>query len=628
MDGIIPPVNPSPAPQLNLQAAIADAENPQAAVAKLPLNTVLTGLVMGNDKVGNPVIKLGSSEIVLGSPIPLGKNSQIQLKLDSISGSITPEVLTVDGKLPAQQPQQNSNNLGFAEKQPQQFRIISVNPQGTTKLAETAPQQAQQIVRTPDTVSLSTTQISQIKAMVINPSPEIMQGVRTSFAMQENKSVESNKLVSSAPEELKAGSQLSLKVTGSITPPPPQNKEGISGENRTLAKQDWMQKENMGLVNKYTGQQPAETPEELPNPQNPTKQQPQNRNTSPQQYQASSQPELQEEEGSKQPNSPKQALPENARNNFAPEMKMAENGNLKLNALVLDSKPNGEVLAETKLGKLIIDGNPNMASIPRGSVLSLEVEEFLPAQAAEFTEVENEIPLAQLARKWPALNSMLSHINTQGHDSETTSYKLAGSQHELGARLMKFIKAVNNENPEEWIGKELANVLDADDIGSDILGKLKGDFSLLKSILSEPSHNGWQSLLFPVFDGKDLYQARLHIRDLPDQEKEKNKGRGRKSAGTRFVVEVQTTAFGEMQLDGLVRKDPENKHFDLIIRSHNDMDDEMKNDIRNIFITASEITGFRGEVDFTVMREFPLKLFDDLLEQQMRQAPSHKGFEV
>ena len=63
---------------------------------------------------------------------------------------------------------------------------------------------------------------------------------------------------------------------------------------------------------------------------------------------------------------------------------------------------------------------------------------------------------------------------------------------------------------------------------------------------------------------------------------------------TRFVVEVEMSRLGDLQLDGLVR----GKRLDLILRSRAPLPDFMRRDITQIFHEANEITGNRGKIGF------------------------------
>jgi hypothetical protein len=65
---------------------------------------------------------------------------------------------------------------------------------------------------------------------------------------------------------------------------------------------------------------------------------------------------------------------------------------------------------------------------------------------------------------------------------------------------------------------------------------------------------------------------------------------------TRFVLDVGLSRLGRIQLDGLIGE--RDKRLDLIIRSQQPLPGAMRNDIRDIFINAGEITGMKGGLSF------------------------------
>ena len=74
---------------------------------------------------------------------------------------------------------------------------------------------------------------------------------------------------------------------------------------------------------------------------------------------------------------------------------------------------------------------------------------------------------------------------------------------------------------------------------------------------------------------------------------------------------------GELQLDGMVHE--EAKSFDLVIRSHETLDDKIRRDLTGLFVTANEAVGLKGGLTFQVTKKFadpvganePLKLERD-----------------
>ena len=67
-------------------------------------------------------------------------------------------------------------------------------------------------------------------------------------------------------------------------------------------------------------------------------------------------------------------------------------------------------------------------------------------------------------------------------------------------------------------------------------------------------------------------------------------------SGTQFILDVELTLMGRVQLDGIFEED--RKRFDLVIRSQQQMQETVQNDIRAIFKDAQELTGTNGGLRF------------------------------
>ncbi len=97
-------------------------------------------------------------------------------------------------------------------------------------------------------------------------------------------------------------------------------------------------------------------------------------------------------------------------------------------------------------------------------------------------------------------------------------------------------------------------------------------------------------VLIPFQFGDSLDQLRVFMR-FHGQDEE-----GDGESGERFVLDLQLTNLGHMQLDGLIRRT--GRHLDLIVRSEQPLPDEMRGGIREIFRNAAEVTGLDGGVNF------------------------------
>ncbi len=161
---------------------------------------------------------------------------------------------------------------------------------------------------------------------------------------------------------------------------------------------------------------------------------------------------------------------------------------------------------------------------------------------------------------------------------------------------MFFLSALSGGNVARWIGNQAIQALK--NAGRDpLLSRLGQDFGQLGR-LADNEGGDWRLFFIPLHDGDQLQQLRLFLRH----------GWGDRDGGpgqddedqTRFVVEVEMSRLGDLQLDGLVRE----KRLDLILRSRAPLPDFMRRDITQIFHEANEITGNRGSIGFQSSHEW------------------------
>jgi hypothetical protein len=160
----------------------------------------------------------------------------------------------------------------------------------------------------------------------------------------------------------------------------------------------------------------------------------------------------------------------------------------------------------------------------------------------------------------------------------------------LASGLLFFLSALSGGDVNRWIGNQASQALKS--AGRDfLLSRLGQDFGQLGRLAD--NHGGdWRLFFIPLHDGDQLRQLRLFLRHgLQDREGD---GRQNDEDLTRFVVEIEMSRLGDLQLDGLVRE----KRFDLILRSRAPLPDIMRREITQIFHEANEVTGYFGNIGF------------------------------
>jgi hypothetical protein len=171
----------------------------------------------------------------------------------------------------------------------------------------------------------------------------------------------------------------------------------------------------------------------------------------------------------------------------------------------------------------------------------------------------------------------------------------------LTSGLLFFLAALGGD-VGRWLGNQAMQALKS--AGRETLRtRLGQDFGQL-SRLSESPGGDWRLFFIPLLDGDQVQQLRLFLRH--GQQGPGGSGGEEDDEPTRFVVELELSHLGDLQLDGLVR----DKRFDLILRTRAPLPDFMRRDIAQIFQDANGASGYAGNIGFqssTAWRFMPIE---------------------
>jgi len=564
MAGEIPPPQTIPnqfLQQQQLQNHNALIQDSQQSISKLPIGAQIIAQVTGADKNGNLTVRVAGSDLLLSSPIALAKGAALTLRVVGTSDNVAFQLISVDGKLPPTQAQTVTNQL---QQNPQ---ALFLKPVVYNELAKTQIPTGQANPQAQPTLTATTAAITQqavvvsdlsttlVQGIVLKPSPEALKVLRDSISINPN-SNNAEELISKLPASLNSGSKIDFKITDIQQP---QFPSAPAQNPATASTQDKVQTGNQVLKGQDFQRQANE-----------------------------------------------QLLRDTAANNFQPKVSVTENGTLKITAQVVATS-GGQAVVDTALGRVVIANQFDANRVQIGTILSLNIQQFTPEEIAL-----QDATIKDLFTEWPALKALQSAF-TQAGASQNMN-KLSGLDSLFILRLAGFFKAVKENNIDNWLSSELIRNLDPNILDA-IKAKMTGDFANLTRLYHDNANTGWQTVLFPVYDGKDLHQARFFVKDLQDENAQ--------SSGKRFVVELTTGAFGEVQLDGLVRKNAAQNRFDLMVRTSNYLPEDVRTGIAEIFNNAAEITGIKGSVDFATL-DNALRPAGLVLEKQMQ----HQGWQA
>jgi hypothetical protein len=259
-----------------------------------------------------------------------------------------------------------------------------------------------------------------------------------------------------------------------------------------------------------------------------------------------------------------------------------------LRGTVAGSTPQGQPILATKQGMLALNVP---ASLPPGAKVTAALTDLAQAtQAASPTLPAPPGPLGE--RDWPAMRQLMATLAAS--DPALAKSMLATMpqpNRKLTAALGFFLAAMRGGDARGWLGDEASSALDKAG-RRDLLDRLDKDFEGLRREAAEPLPGDWRSYTIPLMDSTGPKPIKLHVHPL--KEDEEGDGRPRGKPGSRFLIDLDLSRFGPMQLDGLVRPN----HFDLILRSHAALPPELRVELIQVFADSVRAVGYSGGLSF------------------------------
>lgn len=263
------------------------------------------------------------------------------------------------------------------------------------------------------------------------------------------------------------------------------------------------------------------------------------------------------------------------------------------------------------------------ANIPPGTTVTLDVlAQAAPradgaggAAGAAPPPPTGTLPFTAGATPWPTLTEALQVL--QRSDPQAAQM-LANTLPDGGPRTvvaaMSFIQSMRSGDIRQWPGDNNLRALErTGPRGANLARTLSGEVAQL-SAQSRETGGEWRTTPLPWNAQGQIEKINLITRreDSKDEDDDKNDKKG--GNGLRFLLDLELSQLGALQLDGMVHEDT--KGFDMMIRSHEKLDDEIRRDLTGLFIAANQAVGLTGSLTFQVTPKFadpigssePLKL--------------------
>jgi hypothetical protein len=270
-------------------------------------------------------------------------------------------------------------------------------------------------------------------------------------------------------------------------------------------------------------------------------------------------------------------------------------------ARVVAHTPGGQTLLDTPMGRLAATWPAGLPRPAEGASVTVELP--LPPIAGKATsDAANLKSSAPLAREWPTLKEALKTLGDA--DPGLARRMLEDGIPKPGPKLaLQVMSYLANERTDArgLLGDAAATAIERAGKG-EILQRLDGDLKEMQR--QATASNDWRVAYVPFQDGVELRQMRLFSR----REGQKNK---RERDAKRFVVEIDFSEMGEIQIDGLMRK----PRLELMLRTRKAIPADLRDEIEIVFLEGCSLAGLAGQIYFQAVDRFPVNPLDDIARQ-------------
>ncbi len=616
----LPTITPPPsAQQVQAPSQSNATQQPSTALTSLPTGSTIQGFVINRDATGNPIVRTPQGDVPFATNFYLKIGSEVVIRIGSIAGVPTANLVSVDGKTP---------EVAQAASAFSQDPEVIISPH-TQAAATQAPATAAPIT---DEVAQT---LTIIKGTIIAP-PQ----TTTAQGTTEQPAVFTN------------GTQLSLRIVNITNPTgtAPQTAPDIAASTTTTTSQAtsafYATYARAAGTPSNTPQSPTTaattTPQTITTEQSapPTTQTPTTTQiatpTTP-----SKTPTTQtivtplpllltpSNDGARVTSAAPvihEDIPEITAHTTETEdpTSTIPRPGTSIPATVVSREASGESIIQTPVGVVRLQTE---ASLPSGSNITFELLDSTPPEqlniASAFLANSQPAPITELAQQWNGLQQIFSLLTGRGTQTglddllQLPGVPNAAAQTQpnnltpqsITTGMLVFMTALKSGDFTNWLGASNIKLL-RDQGHGDLLKKVSSEFAAIAKQFNQPVPGHWQPLFFPLPVDGIMQQVRIFVKK---DRKENKRDDQPTEEDTRFIIEVDLTYLGELQLDGFVRKQEKYLHFDMIIRSLAGLSPDMQHDILGIYNNMGQITGYKGTLTFQAVREFPVNPMVDLV---------------
>ena len=263
----------------------------------------------------------------------------------------------------------------------------------------------------------------------------------------------------------------------------------------------------------------------------------------------------------------------------------------------------GQIILSSSLGLITL---PHESDFPIGTIIEIELAHPINTYP-ELSKPPPPAPLAQLAFKWENLEQTVRNleISNPAASAQIFQNNITTIGPQMIASLFQFIVAIRHGDLRSWLGKDISRSVEQ--LRNSYGKSLQNEFQTMKQA-SEPSESGWRAFFVPVALQENLHQMRFFIY----KNKDGDSPSGKNSKNTRFILEINLSRIGKLQIDGRVKSNS----IQILIRTKQPFPETVQNQLYEIFENTIKRTGNSGYLTFRVQKTFPTLPIQELTGYQ------------
>lgn len=275
-------------------------------------------------------------------------------------------------------------------------------------------------------------------------------------------------------------------------------------------------------------------------------------------------------------------------------------------ATVKGETPQGLPVIELTTMTTLPDGTQKPA--PTTMVLQFPARGLAPATVLQLSVLPQTQPVSIAAAPitatttlpWASIDDALRVLHAEPQGQTAISMLQAALPKPTGAAgfaapVLMFVAALRSGDVANWIGEKTADLLKVTKRG-EALARISSDFAAQSRESADAPKGEWKSMALPMAFGQEVGRITLHTRAF---ERDDETNPAKRASGTRFVMDVNLTRMGDLQIDGFSLE----KKLDVTLRTEQHLSPAMRESVRARYANALQGIGFAGHLNFSADRK-------------------------